>query len=70
MGTSLAHKTFLGCHGPGEPPVSGTFRKSGVSKVCSQRPRDIGVLGSVGLWVPVDEILREVSGVRKLWSLT
>ena len=64
----LAPKTILGYHGPGEQPVSGIFRKSGVSKVCSQRSRERGV---AGFGIPVEgEVQREVSGVRKLWPLT
>lgn len=65
----LASQDILGCCGPGEQPVSGIFRRSGISELCFQRSRERGNAGNAWLWWPVeDEVLKEASVVRN-WVL-
>lgn len=46
----LASQDILGCCDPGEQPVSGIFRRSGISELCFQRSRERGNAGNAWLW--------------------
>lgn len=64
-GPPLASQDILGCCGPGEEPVSGIFRSSGIS----EDPGRAGMLATPDFGVPLeDEVLREASVVRD-WAL-